>query len=226
MSKLEAEIKALVKRHGFVELNNLRRSMSNVPYRPDYIVDVGVRNGTPWLYSLYENSHFLLVDPQKQGEAIVEGLPDSYRWLPVAVGSKAGRIMLSEQGGGTTSFDRTELTRVASEGEFEVEITTLDHIVEDNIPHGNSIGLKLDIEGGELDAIKGLNERLEDFKFIVSEVSVKNRFLGSYEFSDMILEMRERGFRFYNIGNSVKSVPSPYYDIIFLRADDQLFDRR
>ena len=42
------------------------------------VIDVGVRFGTPALYKAFPEAMFILVDPQKSGEALLKAIPERY----------------------------------------------------------------------------------------------------------------------------------------------------
>ena len=100
-----------------------------------------------------------------------------------------------------------------------MEVTTLDRLIDALEPAGR-IGIKLDTEGHELEALKGLTRHLDRIDFIACEVSVLDRFAGGYRFAELIARLDAMGFRFY----AIMSTPHPeqplrYYDCLFLPAD-------
>ena len=55
----------------------------------DFIVDVGVYRGTPWLYQAFPTTPFVLVDPQIANDAV---LPRKVaKVCPWAAGARVGR---------------------------------------------------------------------------------------------------------------------------------------
>ena len=100
-------------------------------------------------------------------------------------------------------------------------IDPLDLIIDEHAPTGR-LGLKIDVEGFELEVFRGLTRHLDRIDFIMSEVSVRDRFVDGYNLSDLVAELREKGFRFFNILNPSKPIAN-FYDCLFLAKDDPLF---
>jgi hypothetical protein len=115
--------------------------------KPDAIIDVGVRGGTPWLYEVFADTPFVLVDPQEGGAALLTSKPKDFVFLNMAAGRAPGRLTLNEQGAMSTFLTRTKLTEVRTRKTYEVEVTTLDAIIDAHLPDANRIGLKIDTEG-------------------------------------------------------------------------------
>ncbi len=188
---------------------------------PELIVDVGVRSGTPWLYDLYPDAKFLLIDPMRGGVEMIRSFPKNYRFINQGLGAQPGSLMLNEMGAQSGFLERTALTAGPVEATYEIEINTLDNVL-DMEPSG-SVGLKIDTEGYEMEVMRGLQRHLQRVEFVVSEVSVKNRFIGSYSFHEYVAFMEKKGLRFYRIANSANVNPQNYYDCIFLKESDPLF---
>jgi hypothetical protein len=81
--------------------------------------------------------------------------------------------------------------------------------------------LKIDTEGNELNVLRGACDTLEDTWLVIAEVSVHERFHGSYRFFDLLSFMDRAGFE---VGN-VLTDPKPgsmvkFLDIAFVRKAD------
>jgi FkbM family methyltransferase len=193
---------------------------------PDAVIDIGVRQGTPWLYEVFADAPFLLVDPQEGGESLLTARPSSFVFVNKAAGRAPGRLTLNEQGAMSTFLARTELTHVPTRRTYEVEVVTLDDLIDLHLPDARRIGLKIDTEGFEIEVLAGLVRRLDRIDFIVSEASVLNRFEGSYNFSELVAALWDKGLRFYNfLGEPGLRAPR-VHDCIFLPARDPAFDRK
>jgi FkbM family methyltransferase len=201
----------------------VRRGLARLGYEPEVIIDVGVRKGTPWLYESFPDAFFILVDPQKGGASLLESAPANYTFINKALGSKAAIMTLQDQGAMSTLLQRTRLTAAKSAGTYEVDVVTLDRLVDEQA-RNKRCGLKLDTEGFEVEIMCGLEEYVDHFDFVLAEVSVLNRFENSYNFSELVALFYDKGFRFYNFFNQPKPVPSRFYDCLFLRKNDSRFD--
>ena len=186
------------------------------------IVDVGVDHGTKELYGAFENCFFVLVDPRRNAPSLLRYKPARYIFVNKALGAKNGHLLLREQEEGKTSLlERTKLTASPILAEYEVEVTTLDTLLE-SVKFEGSIGIKLDTEGYEIEIMKGLEKYKDITRFVICEASIRERFVGSYQFSDLIEFMLERDFLFFNFLNPTNRRPM-YYDVIFVpRTSDLL----
>ena len=100
----------------------------------------------------------------------------------------------------------------------EVPVRTLDDIIEEFCTSDN-IGIKIDTEGYELEVIRGLEKHKERVAFIVAEASVVRRHLDTYQFSDLVAELRAKHFYFLNVMNTLKAT-AQFYDTIFVQGED------
>lgn len=193
--------------------------------KPDAVIDVGVRNGTPWLYEAFPGTPFVLVDPQEGGAALLTSKPKDFVFVNMAAGRAPGRLSLNEQGAMSTFLTRTTLTEVRTRKTYEVEVSTLDAIIDAHLPDAKSIGIKIDTEGFEMEVIAGLDRHLSRIDFLVSEASVLNRFEGSYNFSELVAALWEKRLRFYNLLGQTGLRAPRLFDCVFLQANDPAFDR-
>lgn len=190
----------------------------------DGVVDVGVRRGTPWLYEVFPEARFVLVDPQEGGETLLTVRPADFVFVNKALGRAPGRLTLNEQGAMSTFLERTSLTNVATRKRYEAEIVTLDAVIAEHLPAQHSIGIKIDTEGFELEVLGGLSAAAARVDFIVAEASVLNRFQNSYNFSELVAQLWKMDFRFYNVLNPSHPKAPRFYDCLFFRKDDAVFD--
>ena len=184
------------------------------------VLDIGVRFGTRQLYRAFPESNFILVDPQKGGEALLKAKPEKYSFVNKAVGSAPGKMTLHEEGGRSSLLERTKLTAGSVIESYEVEVTTIDDIL--NTLDGEArVGLKIDTEGFELEALKGIKDHWSRIEFIICEATVRQRFVGSYQFSELVSYLLQNGFSFYNFLNAPARHPR-YYDVIFVPTSSPL----
>ena len=76
----------------------------------------------------------------------------------------------------------------------EIEVTTLDTLLESHPGLERPLLLKIDTEGYELNVIRGGAAFLRQTDVVIAEVSVAERFSGSYDFAEFITAMGEHGF--------------------------------
>lgn len=195
--------------------------------KPRTVFDVGVGNGSYPLYEAYPDAVFVLVEPVREYEPVVEQIRQKYdcRVVFKAVGAQEGQLefTVDKTDPEKSSFEtRSGLTSRAHQLEKRVvPVTTLDRILEENPDLPRPILLKIDTEGHEIEALRGAGKLLEVADMIIAEVSVAERFQGGYRFEDMILFMKERGWHvadILSIAHADGELTPRHMDVIFTRV--------
>lgn len=105
-------------------------------------------------------------------------------------------------------------------GQEKVEVLTLaDFMKREGIQEIDL--LKLDLQGYELNALRGLKDRLEQVKAVYIEVEFMRLYEGAPLFSEVDSFLRERGFMFFQFYGLVRSPDNGrllYGDAIFLNS--------
>lgn len=172
---------------------------------PRTVFDVGVADGTPELYEAFPGAKFILVEPLREYEAAIAGITSRYdcRVFFNAVGSVAGEAEITvdlDDPQKSSLETRSRLTtRAHALSKRKVQILTLDSIFRECGDLPKPILLKLDTEGRELDVLRGATALLRHTQMVIAEVSVAGRFEGGYHFEDVVLFMRDHGFRLADI---------------------------
>lgn len=177
-----------------------------VPFAADYktVVDVGAGRGQFAVFALkrFPNARIIGFEP----------LPDSFRTASL-VTADSGRVDLRQQAIGaapgrsrifmTADADSSSLRRPTSEqvqrfpgtdsvDRAEVEVVKLDDAVE-ALPRPAL--LKLDLQGGELDALTGADRLLDSIDAVFVECSFVELYEGQALADEVICRLRDRGFR-------------------------------
>ena len=168
---------------------------------PATLFDVGVANGTPFLYRAFPKSYLVLIEPLQKFRKSMNNILSNRagKCIQKAVSSKPGRQeMIVYKNAEVSSFHERIIASSRRIGEVEVDVTTLDHIIlEHNFP--KPFGLKIDTEGHEDEVIKGAIKFLKNTAFVIAEVSIRQRHDGSYIFDEFIALMKSNGFALYDI---------------------------
>lgn len=104
----------------------------------------------------------------------------------------------------------------------EIELRTLDNVLGDRIDLQGPILLKVDVQGHELDVIKGGKDFVQRCDVIILEIPLFGPWGGGSEFADYIAYMREIGFSAYDI---INYLVRPYdkaagqWDIVFVKTE-------
>jgi FkbM family methyltransferase len=187
-------------RDKFEDIYKLTESTSPV------IADVGaaVDAGDDWtdnFLRLFENPSIHSFEPRPDAATDLRDLykeSDSVSIYECALGSeqKEIEIHIAEYGGNTSPLewnDKSSSELTETNRNIQVPQCRIDNVLE-----GLDI-LKLDIEGYELEAIKGAESLLPTIKIIACEIQFVERFDGSPLFSDIINYISEYDFRIYNL---------------------------
>lgn len=197
--------------------------LQSLDFDVNTIIDVGVGHGTAELYDAFPNCRFVLVDPQREAASLLRCKPAKYIFVNKGLAASPGTLVLKEQEVGKTTFlQRTPLTQSPTLAEYEVQVTTLDELL-DSLEFQGPIGIKIDTEGYDLEVIKGLNRYWSVVQFVICEASVRRRFVGSYQMSELVSHMLSQGFLFFNFLNPA-SVRPRYYDILFVPRESHLLE--
>lgn len=184
-----------------------RREACDISALPavDVVFDIGVADGTPWLYRQLPAAELHLFDPLDPTPALERLLRGrSYTFHKCALGAAPGELALQhniEQPSRSSLLSRTPLT--ATDQAYEevvVAVRTLDDVVS-GLPHlqGRRIGLKVDTEGYELEVLRGAVRTLAQCAFVVCEASIARRFENSYRFEELVGFMAEHGFTVHSL---------------------------
>lgn len=215
----------LARSRGYVKAIGLINMMVAQRFSVDEVIDVGVNAGTDWLYDTFPGAKFVLVEPVPDGESLLDWRPTNYTFVNCGLGAEPGRLTLNRYNNeNLTSF--LELHNRAEEvhprrqlaERVEVPVRTLDDIIERYCTSDN-IGIKIDTEGFEVEVVKGLEKHKERVTFIVAESSVVRRHLETYQFSDLVAELRAKNFYFLNVMNPLKKT-AQFYDTLFVQKED------
>jgi hypothetical protein len=101
-------------------------------------------------------------------------------------------------------------------------VTTLDRLVGARrfpAPYG----LKIDVEGAELEVIRGAAETLGATDFVIAEVSVLDRFEGGHTFAEFVAAMDAAGFAARDILGVGRADTSEvtFVDLVFRRRGSE-----
>lgn len=194
-------------------------------FSPATIIDVGVGYGTPWLYTPFPDAKLVLVEPQK----IFAKELDSFRQTlkadihSVGLGSEPGSLDITYPVGVPTSgsvntFDDSRKELFYSEKDFATEtvaIVTLDSL---NTYEGPQL-LKIDVEGFELEVLKGAQDSLKKTGMIIVEISFLPRFDNDEGCGPVVSYLHSLGWRLVDIAHIEpygNGGPPAFADFVFV----------
>lgn len=166
---------------------------------PRVVFDVGVGNGTPWLYAAFPHAHFVLLEPQSRFEPILKdicnrldaeyqlvgvGAMDDYRPIYNLLNSPTG-----------SSFLKPNTENEARWGSSEQSTETL-HIVplDSYATRQGPFFLKIDTEGFELEVLRGATQVLRQTDVVLLEAAVAARQADEPGLIEVGAFMQQQGF--------------------------------
>lgn len=167
-------------------------------FLPRTVIDVGVAYGTEYLYSGFPESKFILVDPTR------ESLPHMQKWREMinaeiynfALGSANRKIKIRTRDTIQHSTLLMDSTKPDIKYEYEVEMYRFDSL---EIELSSPVLLKIDVEGYELEVLKGLGDRLTEIDILIVETSLVSLYDNGSSSSEVINFMEERNFRVFDV---------------------------
>lgn len=198
-----------------------------VGFVPATIIDVGVANGTPDIYSSYPDSYYVLVDPVVEYEEKIRNILKKHKgeYHQVALSDKAGELEMYVQEPfyvSTLQFDKPALS--GTNKVRTVPVKTLDDLFAAS-NYEAPIMLKTDCQGHDLNVIRGAIDSLENIEVIICELPVYGPWGGGFEFIDYIVGLDELGYRFYDIWGCLYRAGDARLqnmDLVFVKTDGQL----
>ena len=152
--------------------------LSKTKFEPATIVDIGVATDTEELYYWYPNSQYIFVEPLKEFELSLQNLVRRYNgnYILAAAGSFNGNIeiQVSADLGGSSIFEHSQVDDEKIKEVLDsppmikriVPVYTLDTIWEGFEGKGPAL-LKIDVQGGELEVLKGATNCIQNFEIII-----------------------------------------------------------
>ena len=160
---------------------------------PTHVIDVGVDYGSPELYARFPSS--------KHKYVLAEADPanaETLKKIAMALGNdtKTVNVFCGPEEGSVTLYVKPE------------------------IDSGASFLLKIDVEGAEMDVLRGATEALKHCVAVVTELSVSRKYEGGAELGDVISYLRDQGFSVYDLCSGFDRDGKLYQlDAIFVRTD-------
>lgn len=186
----------------------------------DWVVDVGVAQGTPELYRAFAGKRLLLVEANPVFQKNVEELAQKFgaKFEMVFCGAEKGSVALRIPDNGRSASMYVRESAAAET--VSVPVDTLDAIAGRN-GVGGKILLKIDVEGAELEVLRGAPKMLAAAEAVVMEVALARPGHEGPGAEEKIAFMKNNGFVLYNIvegGGILEHQRLVQADFIFIRG--------
>jgi FkbM family methyltransferase len=182
-------------------LENLKRKNFN----PAVIIDIGAYEGlwTKDVLQVYPKARFLMIEAQKNKEEILKSFAKENKGTAYAIS------LLSSEDGATKFFEESETASHVTTNTFQAANTyaistkTLDVLLRDiNFPLPDF--LKLDVQGHELEVLKGAVNALAHAEVCLLEVSFLNLGDDPPLLNEVVSFMDNRNFQAYDISHFIR----------------------
>ena len=191
------------------------------------IFDIGVAYGTPGLYEVFDNVHYHLIEPLEEYLGVIKNLEKqhSLTYTIAAAGKTETTITLNVHPdlSGSSILNESEGSHVDGIPR-NVPQTTIDTEVNKNSLKAPFL-IKVDVQGFELEVLKGATATLPKTEVVILEVSLFQFYQNSPTFQEVITFMSDAGFSVYDIFNaSYRPLDDALgqIDLLFVRTDSCL----
>lgn len=185
-----------------ISMETALAQVKNMGFYPSVIIDVGVGNGTPALTLVFPKSRYLWIEPLIEFEPVLKKLSQKYSgdYLLAAAGRSCGRATIHVHTVHTegSSVFRESDGQIADGQPREIPMVSLDS-VRDKWKLSDDLLLKVDVQGAELEVLKGAQTILPGCEVIILEVSLFECLQGAPLFDEIFVYMKQQGFVVYDM---------------------------
>ena len=169
-------------------------------FEPKTVIDIGVAEGTPELYSAFPDSQFLLVEPLQEFEENLKKLCRRYdaRYKIAAASSQTGKTVIHIT---PDLFGSSILVPKEDHLEFEareIPTVTVDNLVDEFQLQGPYV-IKIDAQSSELFVLQGASKTIQEAEILVLETPFFQFVEKGPQFYDIVSYLKEFGFVVYDI---------------------------
>ncbi|WP_349657580.1 FkbM family methyltransferase [Xanthomonas sp. 10-10] len=169
------------------------------------IIDVGVAEGTPDLYRNLSPAHVIFIEPVTLFAAQVETLRQQFpssQYLQIGLSDRKEQTVINYREDAPVLSSLLESSSLRDTGaeriiRLPVELHRLDDVFAQLHETDRTTLLKIDTEGYELQILRGAVESLRKMTYVMLELSVIERFHGSYTCQELVSFMQQQGFQLH-----------------------------
>jgi FkbM family methyltransferase len=193
---------------------------------PSMVFDIGASDGqwTRECRTVFAQSRYVLVDPLERNREPLMAMSRADSRVSVFSGIAAadhGFMHLHDHGDQSSVLASDDFPGTL----IRVEARTVDSLFED---HGSPspVLLKADVQGFELDVLRGAERCLQATEMLILEVSFRRVYRNSALAHEIIAWLGERGFRIYDICSYLQRASDRdllQSDMVFVHESSALF---
>jgi len=217
-------------KHRYAMGNSMWWSLENVKrcgFSPRTVVDAGAYIGdwTRRTSKIWPAAEYLMVEPQPNKQDLLRSMCNgSVRLAPVLLGASTSKSVPFHVGelGGSSVYEQIDGARF--DEVTEMPVRTLDSLIEEYKLEGPFL-LKADVQGYELEVLRGAASTLKQTEVILLETSLLPYNVGAPLFAEVVSFLAQRAFVAYDICSFFRRQSDEaafQADVIFVREDSRL----
>ena len=187
-----------------MSIQGLLQQAKSMGLSPATVIDVGAAYGSFSLEccNIFAKAQYFLVEALAEFEPFIKAAIQSIakaQYILSAAAAKSGEITINVHADLVGSSIYREQEGFAVDGiPRTVPAVTLDQLIQDYQMRAPFL-IKIDVQGAELDVLRGAEEILEDTEYIILEVSFFEIFKQGAQFYDVVTFMKSKGFVVYDV---------------------------
>jgi FkbM family methyltransferase len=222
-------------RAGVPTLRGLLEHLRANGFSPSTILDIGANAGE-WSRTaagIFATPRILMFDGDPENEPVLRnavreiGERSSFTLCLLGAQKKDAVTFYRPDAGTTGSSVLPELTSYDKEA-IKLKMDTLDNQTS-GVELGETVLMKLDVQGFELEILKGGKKALAASEVVIMEASLLPYNEGAPLFADVVAFMRQEGFELYDFcGQNRRETDHALFqtDVVFARRESRLRARR
>ncbi len=190
-------------------------------FKPDIILDIGAYKGdwTIRTLKIFEDAKYLMVEPQKSREhelynLVVRNKNVLYKQVLLGERKKENVKFFEMDSGSSIYEEQSAYPRMIK----YLQMTTLNDLISEFELKGKYF-LKMDVQGAELNVLKGASILLKDIEFILVEVSLLSYNKGAPQFADIVSFLNSSNFVLFDICNQYRKPDRTLFQMDLLFAN-------
>jgi FkbM family methyltransferase len=202
------------------------KHLKSLGFEARTVIDVGVAFGTPPIYDAFPRAKYFLVEPVAECRPVLEKLKQrlNAEYFLVAAGAENGEASFNVHHDISGSSLFAQVEGKALDGEIRLTpIRRLDSLLPEALEH--PVLLKLDTQGAEIEALKGLGTRIGEIDLLIVETTMMPMRLGIPQFADVVRFCDDAGFAVYDVlEGHMRALDGALaqIDLAFVRKDSAL----
>jgi FkbM family methyltransferase len=216
---------------GVPSVESALKRMKRIGFRPGVAIDVGAYSGE-WTRSfkkIFPDARVLMIEPQEQLQSQLD------QTVAQLQGVSCRQVLLGASEQDQVNFYQRETassilpeTDKTEEPSIQLSLTTLDAVSVD-AAFAKTDFIKLDVQGFELEVLKGGERTLANVEALLMEVNLIEIYKGAPLFAEVVGFMAQRGFQIYDVCSFFRRPLDEalwQMDVIFVRTTSCLVSSR